>query len=90
MALRKLIRRNHGGIPPVIIKCHNLHYFKEGVILLCETTLETRQISHLNSSPLFTIPFKALQILEQGDSSNRQNERFFLCFFQQILRQNES
>ena len=85
MALRKLIRRNHGGIPPVIIKCHNLHYFQEGVILLCETTLETRQISHLNSSPLFTIPLKLYRysnkVIHQTDKMSASSYASFNKFY---------
>ena len=58
MALRKLERRNYGGKSPVSIKYQNLHSFKEGVILLCQSILETRRISHLHGSALFTIPLK--------------------------------
>ena len=58
MALRKLVRGNYGGKSPVSIKYKNLHSFKEGVILLCQSTLETRRISHLHDSDLFTIPLK--------------------------------
>ena len=38
------------------IKCHNLYSFKEGVIHLCQSIPESRQISHLLSSALFAIP----------------------------------
>ena len=58
MALSKLVRRNHGRKKPVSIKYENLHCFKEGVILLCQSILETRRISHLHGSALFTIPRK--------------------------------
>ena len=57
MALHTLVRRNYGGRLPVSIKCHSLHSFKEGVILLCQSLLETRQISHLYGWALFTISF---------------------------------
>ena len=50
MALRKLVRRNYGGKSPVSIKYQNLHSFKEGVILLCQSILETGSIIHLNGS----------------------------------------
>ena len=56
MELLTLVRRNYGGKLPVSIQCHNTHSFKEGVILLCQSILETRQISHLHDSALFTIP----------------------------------
>ena len=56
MALRKLVRSNYGGESPVSIKYENLHSFKEGVILLCQSILETRRISHLHGSALFKIP----------------------------------
>ena len=55
MALRKLVRRNYGGKSPVSIKYENLHSFKKGVILLCQSILETRRILHLHGSALLTI-----------------------------------
>ena len=55
MALRKLERRNYGGKSPVSVKYQNLHFFKEGMILLCQSILETRRISHLHGLALFTI-----------------------------------
>ena len=55
MVLRILVRRNYGGKLPVSIKYRNLHSFKEGVILLCQSILETRRISDLYGSALFTI-----------------------------------
>ena len=59
MALHKLERRNYGGKSPVSIKYHNLHSFKEGLILLCQSILETRRITHLHGSAHFTIPLTA-------------------------------
>ena len=56
MALHKLLRRNYGGKLPVSIKYQNLHSFKEGVILLSQSILETRRVSHLHGSAIFTIP----------------------------------
>ena len=56
MALHKLVRRNYGGKSPVSIRYQNLHSFEEGMILLCQSILETRQAWHLNGSALFTIP----------------------------------
>ena len=61
MALRKLVTSNHGRKKPVSIIYENLHSFKEGVILLCQSILETRRISHLHGSALFTIPLKRLE-----------------------------
>ena len=45
------VRKSH-----MSIKYHNLHSFKEGMILLCQSILETRRISYLHGSFLFTIP----------------------------------
>ena len=56
MVLRTLVRGNYGGKFPVRFKCHNLHSFNKGVILLCQSILETRRISHLFSSALVTVP----------------------------------
>ena len=61
MALRKLVRRNYGGKLPVSIKYQNLHFFKERLILLCQSILETRRITHLQGSALFTIPLSMVQ-----------------------------
>ena len=58
MALRKLERRNHGGKSPVSIKYQNLHTYNEGLILLCQSILEMRRITHLHGSAHFTIPLK--------------------------------
>ena len=60
MALCKLERRNYGGKWPVSIKYQNLHSFKEGLILLCQSILETRRITHLHGSAHFTIPLMFL------------------------------
>ena len=56
MVLRKLERRNCDGNSPVSIKYQNLHTFKGGLILLCQSILETRRITHLHGSAHFTIP----------------------------------
>ena len=55
MAPRKLERRNYGGRSPVSIRYQNLHTFKEGLILSCQSILETRRIIHLHGSAHFTI-----------------------------------
>ena len=56
MALRKLERKNYVGKSLVSIKYQNLHTFKEWLILLCQSILETRRITHLHGSAHFTIP----------------------------------
>ena len=56
MALRKLERINHGRKWPVSIKYQNLHSFKEGLIFVCQSILETRRITHFHGSAHFTIP----------------------------------
>ena len=55
MTLCKLERRNDGRKSPVSIKYQNLHTYK-GLILLCQSILETRRIAHLHGSAHFTIP----------------------------------
>ena len=57
MVLSKLVWRNYGIKSPVSMKCQNLHSFKEGVILLCQSILET-VISQLQGSALFRKLFK--------------------------------
>ena len=54
MVQHKHVRKNYGGKLLVSIKYQNLH-FKEGMIVLCQSILETRWISHLHGSALFTI-----------------------------------
>ena len=58
MAVRIPVKRNYGGKLLVSIKRHNLHSFKEGMILLCHSILETRRILNLHGSALFTILLK--------------------------------
>ena len=58
MALRNLERRNYSGKWLVSIKYQNLYPFKEGLILLCQSIVETRRITHLHGSADFTIPLK--------------------------------
>ena len=50
MALHKLERRNYGGELLLSIKYQNLHSFKKGLIPLCQSILEMRQITHLHGS----------------------------------------
>ena len=61
MALCVLVRRNYGEKSPLSIKYQNLHSFKEGLILLCQSILEKRRITHLDDSTVFTIPLKTSQ-----------------------------
>ena len=55
MGLLIFVRRNYGGKLPVSIQCHNLHSFR-GMNLLCQSILETKQLSHLFSLALLTVP----------------------------------
>ena len=56
MALRKHVRSNYGRKLLVSIKYENLHSFKERMILLCQSILETRRTSHVPGSAHFRIP----------------------------------
>ena len=56
MALHKLVKRNYSGKSLVSIKYQNLHSFKERMILLCQSILEARRISHFHGSAPFTVP----------------------------------
>ena len=57
MALLTLVRGNNSGKLSVSMRCHNLRSLKEEAR---QSVPETRRISHLFSSALFTIPLKAL------------------------------
>ena len=72
MVLRKLERRNYGRKLLVGIKYQNLHTFKEGLILLCQSISETRRITHLYDSAHFTIPLSTFSN-ELSDSVNYTN-----------------
>ena len=85
MALHKLERRNYGRKLPVSIKCQNLHTFKEGLILLCQSILEMRRITHLHVSAHFTIPlYQFLDIwresLKMGYSRKSQTKDWGYTF----------
>ena len=56
MTLHKLERRNYGRKWPVSIKYQDLHSFKEGLILLCQSILKMRRITHLHGPAHLTIP----------------------------------
>ena len=58
MVLRHLERRNYSSKWPGSIKYQNFHTFEEGLILLCQSIIETRRITHLHGSVHFTIPLK--------------------------------
>ena len=65
MALRKLVRRNYGRKLPVSIKYQNLHSFKQGVIRLCQSIVETRRISHLHGSAPIAIPLSIIHEMQK-------------------------
>ena len=57
MALQSLVKKNNNRKIPVTMQYHNLRAFiKQGVILLNQSTIKTRQIAYLFSSAIFTIP----------------------------------
>ena len=71
MVLHRLVRRNYGGKLLVGNRYLNLHFFKEGMIHLCQSMLETRRISYLHGSALFTIPLS----WPHFDNESRVQER---------------
>ena len=75
MALHKLVRSNYGGKMPGISNMKISIFLKKGVILLIQSTLETRRIPHLHGSALFTIPLK--QRSTTYTSNNRINVFIF-------------
>ena len=62
MALRNLERRNYGGKWPVSVKYQNLHSFKERLILLYQSILETRRMTHLHGYAHFSIPLNSYSV----------------------------
>ena len=70
MALCKLERRNYGRKWLVSVKYQNLHSFKEGLILLCQSILEKRKITYLHGSAHFTISLR-----NDAQSMFRERER---------------
>ena len=56
MALRKLVRSNYGEKSLGVSNMKMPILLKKGVILLCQSNLDTKRISHLPGSPHFTIP----------------------------------
>ena len=75
MALHKLESINYDRKLPVSIKYQNLHSFK-GLILLYQSILETRRITHLHGSAHFTISLNKISddwhcnSFNSGDSYN--------------------
>ena len=80
MVPQRLVMRNYAGKLPVRIKYQNLLSFKEGMIHLCQSILETRQMSHLHGSSTFAIPLRTpfafrvsrnhfLQVLAKNEES---------------------
>ena len=75
MALPKLERRNYGRKWPVSIKYQNLHSFKEELIPLCQSILETRRITHLLDSAHFAIPLKGSRMRSKQKTVSRYNHK---------------
>ena len=86
MVLHKPERRNYGRQLLVSIKYQNLHSFKEGLILLCQSILETRRITHLHASVHFTIPLIPLlwgkSLFIRKNSEHLENWEY--CFFSNL------
>ena len=80
MMLHKLERRNYGGKSLVSIKYQNLHSFKKGLILVCQSILEMRRITYLHGSVHFTIPLK-IRYCERGSSKSLKK----MTLFQSLL-----
>ena len=75
MALRKLERINYRGKWPVSMKYQNLHSFKEGLILLCQSILETRRITHLRGSPHFTIALMKQAVKKKAKTKRNSRQK---------------
>ena len=87
MALHQLVRSNYGWKSPVSIKYENLHSFKEVVIILCQSILEIRRISHLLGSAHLTIPLSWVHFDNESRVQERQqmkDQQFCICIFQLI------
>ena len=75
MALRILERRNYGGKWSLSNKYQNLHSFKEGLILSCQSILETRKITHLHGSAHFTIPLRSCRHLVSSSNDGKEKNK---------------
>ena len=82
MALRKLERRNYGGKWPMSVKYQNFHSFKEGLILLRQSILETRRITHLHGSAHTTIPLRHSHFR----NTYYLSENTYIIFFPETLK----
>ena len=82
MALRKLERRNYVVKSPVSVKYQNLHFFKKRLILLCQSILQTRRITHLHwsGSAHFTIPLRTagLPFQDAAEKCKHTNSYFLI------------
>ena len=86
MALHKLERRNYSGKWLESIKYQNIHSFKEGLFVLCQSILETRRITHLHGSAPVTIPLSYFCVFQRkiehfhfGELSNENKDSTFIC-----------
>ena len=69
MALHKLERRNYGRKWSASIKYQNLNSFKEWLILLCQSILKMRKITHLHGS----VTLQSLSVAQPASSLVPQN-----------------
>lgn len=67
MALSTLVRRSNSRKLLVSIQCHNLHYFKEGVILLSEYPWNVTNVTFTWLRSLYHPFKKILNLLFQRD-----------------------
>ena len=86
MALHKLERRNYSGKWLESIKYQNIHSFKEGLFVLCQSILETRRITHLHGSAPVTILLSYFCVFQRkiehfhfGELSNENKDSTFIC-----------
>ena len=75
MVPHRLVRRNYDGKLPVSMIYQNLHSFKEEMIHLCQSILETRRISYLHGSAPFTISLEHGEYLKRFSLKNVKNQR---------------
>ena len=87
MVLHKLVRRNSGEKLLVSIRYQYLHSFKERMIHLCQSILETRKISHFTWLRFVYSPFKFPMLLSQNfDYGTLElKAETFLAFFKTIF-----
>ena len=74
---------------PVSIKYQNLHCFKEELILLYQSILETKSVTHLHGSAHFTIPLRYhFHIYRSASIITQFSCLFYLVFNSVPLRHN--